>query len=62
MLSFCTESFRDTIVILATNSVIDGVFLERDTTWKYYMYTYGGDVYSNNVAGRTWRIMTAVLN
>ena len=49
MLSFCTESFRKTIVILATNSVIDGEFLEHDTTWSYYLYTYGGEVYSNNV-------------
>ena len=49
MLSYCIEYFAKTIVILATNSVIDGEFLEKDTVQKFYMYTYGGGVYSNNI-------------
>ena len=49
MLSFCSQNFKNTIVILATNSVIDGEFLEKDTVQKFYMYTYGGGVYSNNI-------------
>ena len=36
MLSYCTENFAKTIVILATNSVIDGEFLEKDTVQKFY--------------------------
>lgn len=49
MLSFCSEHFRKVIVILATNSVIDGDFLVEDTHQKFYCYTYGGGVYSNNI-------------
>lgn len=49
MLSFCTENFEKVIVILATNSVIDGGFLVEDTVQKFYKYTYGGGVYSNNI-------------
>lgn len=49
MLSFCTVNFANVIVILATNSVIDGDFLVADSVWKFYQYTYGGGVYSNNI-------------
>lgn len=49
MLSFCTENFPKVLVILATNNVIDGDFLVQDTEQKFYMYTYGGGVYSNNI-------------
>lgn len=49
MLSFCTEHFEKVIVILATNSVIDGDFLVEDMDYKFYQYTYGGGVYSNNI-------------
>lgn len=49
MLSFCTAHFAKVIVILATNSVIDGDFLVEDSVQKFYQYTYGGRVYSNNI-------------
>lgn len=49
MLSFCTENFSKVLVILATNSVIDGDFLVEDSVQKFYQYTYGGGVYSNNI-------------
>lgn len=49
MLSFCSQNFRHVIVILATNNVIDGEFLVKDTEYAFYQYTYGGGVYSNNV-------------
>ena len=49
MLSFCTENFDKVLVILATNSVIDGDFLVEDREYKFYQYTYGGGVYSNNI-------------
>lgn len=49
MLSFTTEHFENVIVILACNSVIDGEFLVRDTEQRFYMYTCGGGVYSNNI-------------
>ncbi len=49
MLSYCAAHFDKVLVILATNSVIDGEFLVRDTTWPFYKYTYGGGVYSNNI-------------
>lgn len=49
MLSFCTEHFSRVVVILACNSVIDGDFLAEDSIQKFYQYTYGGGVYSNNV-------------
>ncbi len=49
MLSWCTHNFAHVIVILATNSVIDGDFLTGDTEQKFYQYTYGGGVYSNNI-------------
>ena len=49
MLACCTAHFPCTVVILACNSVIDGDFLVQDTTQEFYMYTYGGGVYSNNV-------------
>ena len=49
MLSFCTANFRKVIVILACNSVIDGDFLVKSMDHKFYMYTYGGGVYSNNI-------------
>ena len=49
MLSWCTANFEKVIVILAANSVIDGDFLVQDTVQKFYQYTYGGGVYSNNI-------------
>lgn len=49
MLSFCTKNFEKVIVVLATNSVIDGDFLVQDMEYKFYQYTYGGGVYSNNI-------------
>lgn len=49
MLSFCTGNFEKVIVILACNSVIDGDFLVESMDHKFYMYTYGGGVYSNNI-------------
>ena len=49
MLSFCTRSFERVLVILATNSVIDGDFLVTSMDHKFYQYTYGGGVYSNNI-------------
>lgn len=49
MLSWCSRNFKNVIVILATNSVIDGDFLVQDTENLYYVYTYGGGVYSNNI-------------
>lgn len=49
MLSWCTAAFDKVIVVLACNSVIDGDFLVEDVDYKFYMYTYGGGIYSNNV-------------
>lgn len=49
MLSWCSRNFRNVIVVLATNSVIDGDFLVENTENPYYVYTYGGGVYSNNI-------------
>lgn len=49
MLSFCSGNFAKVIVVMATNDFIDGDFLAMDTVQKYYKYTYGGDVYSNNI-------------
>ncbi len=49
MLSYCTSNFEKVLVILATNSVIDGDFLVQSEDHKFYMYTYGGGVYSNNI-------------
>ncbi len=49
MLSFCTAHFKKVLVILATNSVIDGDFLVKSMDHKFYQYTYGGGVYSNNI-------------
>lgn len=49
MLSFCSCNFRNVVVILACNSVIDGDFLVRNMAHKFYLYTYGGGVYSNNI-------------
>lgn len=49
MLSFCTAHFEKVVVILAANSVIDGDFLAESMEYRFYMYTYGGGVYSNNI-------------
>ena len=49
MISFCTQHFAKVILILATNSVIDGDFLVENTDYEFYQYTYGGGVYSNNI-------------
>lgn len=49
MLSFCTGNFEKVLVVLACNSVIDGDFLVQSMDHKFYMYTYGGGVYSNNI-------------
>ena len=49
MLSYATAHFAHVIVILACNSVIDGEFLVQDTRQAFYMYTYGGQIYSNNI-------------
>lgn len=49
MLSFCSANFQKVIVVLACNSVIDGDFLVKSMEHPYYMYTYGGGVYSNNI-------------
>ncbi len=48
-LSYCTGHFQHVLVVLATNSVIDGDFLAEDTVQRFYQYTYGGGVYSNNI-------------
>ena len=49
MLSYCTAHFARVIVVLACNSVIDGDFLVQDQEYRFYTYTYGGGVYSNNI-------------
>ena len=49
ILSWCTANLKKVIVVLACNSVIDGDFLVQDTDYAFYMYTYGGGIYSNNV-------------
>ena len=49
MLSYCQANFKKVLVILATNSVIDGDFLVADSVQKFYCYTYGGGIYSNNI-------------
>ena len=49
MLSYCQAHFKKVLVILAANSVIDGDFLVEDSVQKFYCYTYGGGVYSNNI-------------